>query len=116
MSGLYRFRFEIKCICVSHADAMVKRATSLVKRLKDINIPASKLLVQLPGTWAGIQAVKQLEAQDINCQVAHVYTFAQAVAAVKAAASVLVLNATHVNLWYDRHPGAIRDPQVLDLL
>lgn len=26
--------------------------------------------------------------------------------------AVLVLNVTHINVWYDQHPGAIRDPQV----
>ena len=94
------------------ADALVARTKALAARVVEQGIPQDRLLFQLPGTWAGIQAVQQLEAASLQCQVTHVYSFAQAVAAVKAAASVLLVNITHVNLWYDRHPGAIRDPQV----
>lgn len=90
----------------------MNRAQGLVKRVAAGGLAREHLLLQIPGTWAGLQAVKALEADGIQCQVTHVYSFAQAVAAVKAAASVLVVNITHINLWYDRNPGAIRDPHV----
>jgi transaldolase len=64
------------------------------------------------GTWAGIQAARTLQEKSIDCEITDVYSVAQAAAAVQAKAAVLVLNLTHINLWYDQHPGAIRDPQV----
>lgn len=97
--------------CQICADAVVERTTALAARLGEQGLPPARLLFQICGTWAGIQAVQRLEATGLQCQVTHVYSFAQAVAAIKAAAAVLVVNITHVNLWYDRHPGAIRDPQ-----
>lgn len=64
------------------------------------------------GTWAGIQAARLLQQASIDCELTDVYSIAQAAAAVQAKVAVLVLNVTHINVWYDRHPGAIRDPQV----
>lgn len=64
------------------------------------------------GTWAGIQAVRVLQQASIDCELTDVYSIAQAAAAVQAKAAVLMLNVTHINVWYDQHPGAIRDPQV----
>ncbi|NJR42379.1 MAG: hypothetical protein HC767_06665 [Akkermansiaceae bacterium] len=64
------------------------------------------------GTWAGIQAASALQKASIDCEVIDVYSVAQAAAAVQAKVAVLVLNVTHINVWYDQHPGAIRDPQV----
>ena len=108
LSSRYR-----RCITmVECADALELRARAIVQRLEQRGIEASRLLMQLPGNWAGITAVKALEADGIQCQVTHVYSFAQAVAAIKAHASVLVVNITHVNVWYDKHPGALRDPKV----
>lgn len=65
------------------------------------------------GTWAGIQAASALQKEFVDCALIDVYSVAQAAAAVQASVAVLVLNVTHVNVWYDQHPGAIRDPQVL---
>jgi Transaldolase/Fructose-6-phosphate aldolase len=64
------------------------------------------------GTWAGIQAASKLQQDSIDCEITDVYSIAQAAAAVQAKAAVLVLNVTHINVWYDMHPGAIRNPQV----
>lgn len=73
------------------------------------------LLMQIPATWAGLEAVKVLESECIQCQVVHVFSFSQAVAAVNHKASVIVPCIRRINLWYDQHPGAIRDPKVCPL-
>jgi transaldolase len=95
-----------------HAAALIARTQALVKRLASYGMHQNRLLFQIPGTWQGIAAVRHLEGHGVQCQVTHVYTFAQAVAAIKAGASVLVVKIENVNLWYDQHPGAIRDPHV----
>jgi transaldolase len=109
-SVLGRIAVEVDPREANDKEALLQRARSLVRRFAGSAISTDRLLLEIPGTWAGLQAVKELEAEGIQCQLIHVYSFAQAVAAVKAAVSTLVVNITHVNLWYDRNPGAIRDP------
>lgn len=109
-SVLGRIAVEVDPRVANDTEALLQRARSLVKRFEESSITTDRLLLEIPGTWAGIQAVKQLEAEGIQCQLIHIYSFAQAVAAVKAKVSTVVVNITHINLWYDRNPGAIRDP------
>ena len=45
-------------------------------------------------------------------QVYYVYSLAQGVAAMQAGASVLQPSVGSTREWYDRNPGAIRDPKV----
>jgi transaldolase len=90
----------------------VARAKSLVDRYAAAGVKTSQLLIQIPATWAGIQAVRQLEGWGVQCALNYVYSLAQAVAGVRAKASVLVINIAHINVWYSQNPGAIRDPRV----
>jgi transaldolase len=92
--------------------ALICKAEQLIALCEAQGMSTSKILIQVPGSWAGIQAAGALQAKGVDCEVTDVYSFAQAVAAIKAKAAVLVVNVTHVNLWYDRHPGVIRDPHV----
>lgn len=94
------------------AGDLVTQAQRTVDACASQGVDKSKLLLQIPGTWAGIQAAAALQQDSIDCEVTDVYSIAQAAAAVQAKAAVLVLNVTHINVWYDRHPGAIRDPHV----
>jgi Transaldolase/Fructose-6-phosphate aldolase len=96
----------------TRADALVARARSLSQRYAAAGVPASQLLLQLPATWAGIAAVGRLERDGVQCSVTHVYCLPQAAAAVRAGAGVLVINIAAINVWYDKNPGAIRDPRV----
>jgi len=91
-------------------DAIVKRVESLQTLYTENKVPADKLLYAIPGTWEGIQAVKQLEAKGTQCHVVHVYSLVQAVAAAQAKASVIQVNVGRVDDWYKKHPGFIRDP------
>ncbi len=65
---------------------------------------------RLPATWAGIQAAKQLEAKGIATQAFLVFSVVQAAAAAQAGVSVLQPNLGRIREWYNKNPGAIRDP------
>ena len=75
-------------------------------------MPASKLILRLPATWAGIQAAGALEAKGAATQVFHVYSLVQGVAAAQAGVSVVQPNVGRTRDWFNKHPGVIRDPHV----
>jgi len=91
-------------------DAIVNRVHILREMYKENKTSLSKVLFTIPATWDGLQAVKQLESEGIECHVTHCYSFIQAVAAAQAGASVIQMNIGRIDDWYKTHPGFIRDP------
>lgn len=68
------------CVCswclVWHADAIVKRAHSLLALYDEAGVKRDKLIFRVPATWAGIQAAGQLEKEGIATQAFHIYRYA----------------------------------------
>ena len=57
------------------ADAMVAKGMHMVELYEENSVPLSRLIMRLPGTWAGIQAAKQLEQKGVATQVYLVYRY-----------------------------------------
>jgi len=100
---------EVDPRVTNDADATIARARRLVEGYEAQGVGRDSLLIAIPATWAGLQAVKSLEAEGISCQVIDIYSLTQAVAAIQAHASIIVPNVSRINTWYAKHPGAIRD-------
>eukprot|EP00892_Ulva_mutabilis_P007282 jgi/Ulvmu1/4926/UM203_0005.1 len=105
-----RIALEVDPRLSDDSDAMVTQAKSLAAMCGEQGLPADRILIQLPGTYAGIDAAAALQAGGLDCEIVGVYSVPQAALAVNKGAAVVVINVTHINLWYDRNPGAIRDP------
>lgn len=58
------------CSC---ADAIVKRAHSLLSLYDEAGVKRDKLIFRVPATWAGIQAAGQLEKEGVATQAFHIY-------------------------------------------
>ena len=91
---------------------MAAQGKALAAMCAEQGLGSDHILVQLPGTFAGIQAAEALQASSIDCEIIGVYSLPQAALAVDKGAAVMVINLRHINLWYDSNPGAIRDPHV----
>lgn len=94
---------------------MVSQARTLASMCDEQGLSSDRILIQLPATYAGIQAASTLQKSSIDCEINGVYSLPQAAFAVNGGVAVMVINVCHINLWYDRNPGAIRDPHVRSL-
>ncbi|KAK9916495.1 hypothetical protein WJX75_003327 [Coccomyxa subellipsoidea] len=92
-------------------EAIMTRAQGLLKKYEQMGISKSRILLRIPGTFEGIQAAKQLEAQGIQTHIILVYSFVQATAAAQAGVSVIQPNIGRVDDWFHKYPGVIRDPK-----
>lgn len=101
---------EIDPRLANDADAVVKRAHSLLSLYDEAGVKRDKLIFRVPATWAGIQAAGQLEKEGVATQAFHIYSFVQGVAAAQAGVSVVQPNVGRTRDWYNKHPGIIRDP------
>lgn len=69
--------------------ASVERGKKLLELYKSKGISKDRILIKLAATWEGIQAVKQLKQEGINCNVTLMFNLCQAIAAADAGAAVV---------------------------
>ncbi|EPJ32678.1 transaldolase, partial [Chlamydia psittaci 06-1683] len=84
-----RVSLEIDARLSFNTEAMVQRAIFLSELFAASGGDKKRLLVKIPGTWEGIQAVELLEKQGIACNVTLVFNLIQAIAAAKAKATLI---------------------------
>ncbi|MEF9497482.1 transaldolase [Chlamydia sp. 04-14] len=84
-----RVSLEIDARLSFNAEAMIQRAIFLSELFAAAGGDKKRLLVKIPGTWEGIQAVEVLEKQGIACNVTLVFNLIQAIAAAKAKATLI---------------------------
>ncbi|KXZ41471.1 hypothetical protein GPECTOR_447g339 [Gonium pectorale] len=90
--------------------ALVAKVRSLASLFAALRVPSNRVVFGLPATWAATQAVRTLEGEGIATDVYMVYSLAQGIAAMQAGASVIRINVGRIHDWYDKNPGAIRNP------
>lgn len=84
-----RVSLEIDARLSFNTEAMVKRAVFLSQLFGAAGGDTKRLLIKIPATWEGIQAVEILEKQGIACNVTLVFNLIQAIAAAQAKATLI---------------------------
>ncbi|ESL07759.1 transaldolase [Trypanosoma rangeli SC58] len=82
---------------------MVAKAKHLVRLYEECGYARSRLYVKLASTWEGIQAARQLEAANINCNLTLLFSFGQAVACAQAGVSLISPFVGRILDWYKAH-------------
>jgi len=71
------------------AAASIRRAKRIIALYAEIGVPSDRILIKLATTWEGVQAAKALEAEGLHCNMTLLFSFAQAVAAADAGATLI---------------------------
>ena len=80
-------------------------ACRMLAMYRDLGVDTSRVLIKLPGTWAGIQAAKKLEAYGYKTNITLVFGFTQAVAAAQAGAHLISPFPGRVLEWHKANAG-----------
>lgn len=65
-------------------DATIARARRLIELYESRGSNRNRVLIKIASTWEGIQAARELEKENINCNLTLLFSFAQAVACAEA--------------------------------
>jgi transaldolase len=101
-------------------DATVARALKIIDLYHQQGISKDRVLIKIASTWEGIQAGKQLEEQNINCNLTLLFSFAQAIACAEAGVYLISPFVGRIMDWYkadmkvDRFSPA-EDPGVISV-
>lgn len=105
-----RVSIEVDPRVAYDTDALVAQGELIWSMCAENGISKDRILVQMPATWEAIEAAGRLELQGVETHLTGIYSYGQAVAACNHGVSVISVNVGRIHDWYDKNPGAARDP------
>jgi transaldolase len=86
--------------------ATVAKAKHLIALYESHGVDRKRILIKLAGTWEGIAAAKQLEAEGIHCNMTLLFSLVQAAACGAAHAKLISPFVGRITDWYKNKLGA----------
>jgi transaldolase len=86
--------------------ATVAKAKHLIALYESHGIERNRILIKLAGTWEGIAAAKELEAEGIHCNMTLLFSLVQAAACGAARAQLISPFVGRITDWYKNKLGA----------
>lgn len=104
--------------------ATVNKARHIIALYESQGIDRKRILIKLAGTWEGIAAAKQLEAEGIHCNMTLLFSLVQAAACGAANAKLISPFVGRITDWHkaklggnwnDASHGGANDPGVISV-
>ena len=101
-------------------EATITKARKLIGLYRQAGIGRDRVLIKIASTWEGIKAAEVLEKEGIHCNLTLLFSFAQAVAAAEAGATLISPFVGRILDWYKKSTGresypGHEDPGVLSV-
>lgn len=90
-----RFAWD-RGMCVTHS-------RKLIHLYQQNGVDPSRILIKLAATWEGIRAAEELERSGIHCNLALLFSFAQARACAEAGVFLISPFVGRIYDWYQQH-------------
>lgn len=78
----------------------IEKAKRLIKYFEERKIDRSRILIKLATTWEGILAAKELQKENINCNMTLLFSLPQAIASADANAKLISPFVGRILDWY----------------
>jgi transaldolase len=92
-------------------DGSVAKAKRFIALYKERGIDHGRILIKVASTWEGIQAVKRLQAEGIDCNMTLIFSLAQAIAAADAGAFLISPFVGRILDWHVKAGGGPYTPE-----
>ncbi len=98
----------------------IKKALEIIALYKQVGIEKERILIKIASTWEGIQAARELEKEHgIHVNLTLLFSFAQAVAAAEAHATLISPFVGRILDWHKANSGksfsSSEDPGVISV-
>lgn len=90
-------------------EKMIQKAHLLIQLYEESGIKRDRIYIKLASTWEGIQAARELEKENICCNLTLLFSFAQAVACAQANVSLISPFVGRILDWYKKAEPAKAD-------
>ncbi|WP_101927549.1 MULTISPECIES: transaldolase [Luteimonas] len=65
-------------------DATIAKARQFIDMYQDAGVPRDRVLIKIAATWEGIRAARELQREDIDCNLTLIFNRTQAIACAEA--------------------------------
>lgn len=115
-----RVSTEVDASLSYDTDATIAKAKELLALYKEYGIDQKRILIKIASTWEGIQAAKQLEAEDIHTNLTLLFGLHQAHACADANVTLISPFVGRILDWYKKAENVMyypieKDPGVLSV-
>ena len=98
----------------------IEKARRIIQLFEERNIPRTRILIKLASTWECILAAKELEKENIHCNMTLLFSLTQAIACAEAKATLISPFVGRILDWHKKKLGvdtipAEKDPGVLSV-
>lgn len=104
-----RVSTEIDARLSFDTQASIERARHIIQQYERAGIHRKRVLIKLAATWEGIQAAKQLESEDIRCNLTLLFSLPQAIACAHAKVTLISPFVGRIYDWYKKEAGTAWD-------
>ena len=84
-----RVSTEVDASLSFDVEGSIAKARALIELYRKAGVDRARVLIKLGTTWEGIRAAERLEKEGIHCNMTLLFSFAQAVAAADAGATLI---------------------------
>jgi transaldolase len=92
-------------------DGSVAKAKHLIALYAERGISHDRILIKVASTWEGIQAVRRLQADGIDCNMTLIFSLTQAIAAADASAFLISPFVGRILDWHVKAGGGPYTPE-----
>lgn len=86
-------------------EGSVQKARQLIALYEAAGIDRKRILIKLASTWEGIEAARQLEKENIQCNMTLLFSLAQAIGCAEAKATLISPFVGRILDWYKKNEG-----------
>ncbi len=86
-------------------EATMRQAREIIQQYDNAGISRDRVLIKIASTWEGIQAAKQLEQENIHCNLTLLFGMHQAVACAEAKVTLISPFVGRILDWYKKDTG-----------
>ncbi|QCI27075.1 transaldolase [Buchnera aphidicola] len=103
-----------------NTELCILKAKKIINMYEDLGISRSRILIKLASTWECIQAAKELQKDDIHCNLTLLFSFAQAKACAESNVFLISPFVGRIYDWYYQNKliknyNSSTDPGVVSL-
>jgi transaldolase len=90
-------------------EATLDQARDIIRQYDRAGVSRERVLIKVASTWQGIQAAKQLETENIHCNLTLLFGMHQAVACAEANVTLISPFVGRILDWYKRNTTTVYD-------
>jgi transaldolase len=95
-------------------EGSINKARAFIALYEASGIDRQRILIKLASTWEGVQAAKQLEKENIHCNMTLLFSLPQAVACAEAKATLISPFVGRILDWHKKNEGKASYPPAED--